>query len=538
MRNYITFLQLLAIILTTKICKSQDTLFFKKLGDSSGDEEIENIITISDGNLISIGMSDSYSSNGDADAIIIKSDINGNVLWTKTHGNSFDNMLLDIKELNTGEFIACGWTVNNGVDYDFWIVKLDNQGNIVWEKQYGGSGDEQAWSVDLLLNDYIVVGGTDSYGAGLTDVWAMRIDNNGNIIWQNTYGSSSDDAPPGSYEEYVARSFVDNNNRIIIGGLSNGTPSNSYDIFTLKLDAQGNILWQYAYGDVDEEAFWNFTSSYDGNYYYLSGNTNVPSTQDGEMWLVKIDTTGNIVWQKSFGNTGTWDEILNISSSNDGVILSSYIETNSNDWSGALLKVNNQGNLIWSNKYKMGDLDWINDAKALSDGTIAIAGVTTNTTVWNQDYLFIRVNTSGTISGCNLITAYTPNVNTTNTTKQNINFSKTSTSTNSIVINSTTQTLNLLSSSSNCSEIISSINEWNIDKQEIYPNPANSFIEVPIVGNVYNYEIYNLTGKLIMKEVNYNQKRINITNLSNGVYFIKISSQNQTDTATYKIIKI
>ena len=173
------------LIITKSFLYGQNTLFFSIYGSSKGDEEMESLIQTSDSGLLVVGTSDSYSSNNDLDLMLLKTDINGNVLWSKTYGGTSDDMAVDVKETADNGFIVAGWTQSFGAaGYDFWILKTDVNGNPQWQKRIGGSSEDQAWSVAVDNDAYFVVGGTNSYGAGLTDLWAIKLDTTGNILWQ------------------------------------------------------------------------------------------------------------------------------------------------------------------------------------------------------------------------------------------------------------------------------------------------------------------------------------------------------------------
>ncbi len=99
-------------------------------------EEVESVIQTFDLGIVSAGFSDGFSAKGDGDAIVIKTDINGQLRWAKTYGDTTDNMAVDIKETPDTGLIFAGWTTTEG-NYDFWIVKLDSSGNIQWERRFG-----------------------------------------------------------------------------------------------------------------------------------------------------------------------------------------------------------------------------------------------------------------------------------------------------------------------------------------------------------------------------------------------------------------
>jgi|GEM_PF-4045080 len=522
---------------------SQDSLFLKVI-DSPGaysSEEIEAVIQTSDLGIVSAGFSDGFSVNGDGDGIVIKTNLNGQIEWIKVYGDTTSNMAIDIKETSDGSFIFGGWTMTGG-NYDFWVVKLDSTGNIQWEKRFGGSGDDQVWSVDVASDGYLVVGGTNSFGAGLTDVWVIKLDFNGSIIWQKTYGTSGDDAPPGAYQEYVARGFVDVDGNFVISSITDGAGHGGTDIFVIKLNSSdGSIIWQYAYGDIEDDVLWSFVKSRDGNGYYLPGNTINPSTLEGDLWVVRINTSGNIIWQKIFGIAGKWDEALNACSTPDGILLGSYFETGAQDWSASVIKVTGSGNFQWAKKYKVGHLDWTNDLKQLDDNTIIIGGVTTDTTTWNEDYLFIRTDSSGNIPGCNYITDFVPDITVTNTTRIAVNFTVTSTNVTALPVSST-QTDISPALTTICGATMVEERSYKSEKERVsvFPNPVreNFFIK-NLQSESITIKIYDISYREIKKVIlRNNENRVDVRSLTPGIYYIRINNKEGKRIYSGKIIKL
>lgn len=123
---------------------------------SGGSEEMEAVLTLPDGGVLTAGMTDGFSS-GDGDGLVVRQDANGTILWARTYGDATDNMFLDVASLPDGGFLLAGWTQTGG-NHDFWIVRIDSTGGLIWERRYGGSGEDQAWSVDVGADGYFVVG--------------------------------------------------------------------------------------------------------------------------------------------------------------------------------------------------------------------------------------------------------------------------------------------------------------------------------------------------------------------------------------------
>jgi len=505
-------------------------LFLSTLGDSIGSEEMEGILQTNDGNILITG---NYDNSIDLDALLVKTDKSGNIIWSKTYGGTSDDMILDIKETGNNGLIAVGWTKSFGaVFYDCWVIRMDSIGNIQWEKRYGGNGDEQAWSVAIDGTNYFVVGGTNSFGAGLTDIWALKLDSNGNVIWQNTYGSTGDDAPPGAYEEYVAKGLVDQNvNYVICSTCDSTVGPGSDDIWMAKLNtSDGSIIWQYAYGDTEEDGMWSFTELANGGYL-IAGLTTDTISYEGDAWGLYIDTTGNITWQKTYGISGVWDEALNVAATPDGgALFGAYFEQGS-EWLASLIKADANGNLSFSKQYQIKHLDWTNAVTPLNDGTIAFVGVTTDTTTWVEEIILARTDSNGNVGTCSYISPLTPNVITTNTSRVAINMTDAITSVVPQSTSSTVQTVNLTKNIL-CSEPLS-VSEQLYEAGTgvlVYPNPASESITFDIKNEIsekYILDIYNSVGQLIeTRNINRNSITFKTNGLAKDIYFYHIQTND------------
>ena len=225
-------------------------------------------------------------SNAWAIAWAMKLDNEGNVAWKKNYGNSWTT---SIQEESDGNYIMTGYTADEA---DFWVQKLDSNGNVLWQKTYGGGADDYAYSIDVTSDGgYVVAGKTNSFGTG-SDAWVLKLDSNGNVLWQKSYGGA----------------FTDNANSIqetSDGGyiLAGTFRAGSYDAWVLKLDSDGNILWQKTYGGGADDYANSIRETSDGGYI-LVGDTASFGAGLYDAWVLKLESSGNVLWQKTYGNAG------------------------------------------------------------------------------------------------------------------------------------------------------------------------------------------------------------------------------------------
>jgi len=315
----------------------------KSLG-GTGADIANSIEQTNDGGYIVAG----YSKSNDGDVTgnhfyvipcvdywIVKLDSVGNIQWQKSLGGSSSDYAYSIHQTNDGGYIVAGSTCSTSGDVtayfgnmDYWIVKLDSVGNIKWQKSFGGSGNEEAYSIlQTIDGGYIVADGSGSNNGNVTgnhggyeDYWILKLDSIGNIQWNKCLG--------GTINDYAFSIQITNDGGYIVAGYSNSNNGNvtgnhgAYDCWILKLDTVGNIKWQNSLGGTNSEGAYSIQQTNDGGYVVAgSGSSNdgdiTENHGSSDYWIVKLDTAGNIQWQKSLGGTLD-DRASSIQQTNDG----------------------------------------------------------------------------------------------------------------------------------------------------------------------------------------------------------------------------
>ncbi|GAG55564.1 unnamed protein product, partial [marine sediment metagenome] len=200
----------------------------------TGWDEIYSIIQTKDGSFIATGCVWSKSA-GRGDVCVAKLNKRGKLEWDKTFGGSENDEALSIIQTNDGGYAIAGFTVLEDTgDKDIWVIKLDKEGNKVWDKTIGGTSEDWANSIIQDKNgNYIVAGWTKSIGVGKTDVWIVKLDKIGNLIWDKTFGGSENDE---------AHSIIqtDDGGYAVVGWTKSKGTGNS-DVWVIKLDENGNL---------------------------------------------------------------------------------------------------------------------------------------------------------------------------------------------------------------------------------------------------------------------------------------------------------
>jgi len=364
----------------------------------------------SDGGYIIAGQTFSFGAGG-GDLLVMKLDSNGNIQWQKTYGGPGRDWAYDVEETQDGGYIVGGGTGSFGAGgWDMWILKLDSYGNVQWQKTYGGwgvgiDGLNAEYVHDLAKTSdggYIVVGGTTSYGAGDRDIWVLKLDSQGNVQWQRTFGSSLFDwshhvgqTSDGGYIISGATSFV-------LGFLGGGW---GYDIWVLKLDSQGNIQWQKTYGGWSLEAPETIQQTSDGGYI-LVGLTQSFGFGPQDILIIKLDSQGNIQWAKTYGGMG-YEIGFYIRQTQDGgyIVSGSTTSFGAGGWDLLVLKLDPNGNIQWAKTYGGAghEYPWGAVIDQLPDGGYVLVGSTSSFGAGGYDILALKLDSNGDIPGCGFI---------------------------------------------------------------------------------------------------------------------------------------
>ena len=307
--------------------------------------------------------------------------------WNKTFGGSDWDWGLNCYQSTDG-YLIVGFTKSFGCGgSDGWLIKTDTSGEEVWNKTFGGSGDETFHCITEATGGYMIIGETSSYGAGSVDVWMVKIDTSGNMLWNKTFGGSNIDK--GRWIEGTS-----DGGYIIVGEtLSYG--AGSRDIWVIKTDQYGNELWNKTFGGVSVEYGFMVKETSD-NGYVIVGCTSSYGAGGRDAWLVKIDGSGNELWNKTFGNTGDEEGWGVDVTSDNGFIVTGY--TQSYGVAGSydlwVIRVDGSGNELWNKTFCGVNYDYGTMIRETSDGYIVV-GWTTSYGMGSSDVWFIGIDDSG-----------------------------------------------------------------------------------------------------------------------------------------------
>jgi len=248
-------------------------------------DKAESVIHTNDGGFVLGGFSASYG--GYWDAWLVKFDVSGNHEWTKVYGGSSNDHLFTVIPTSDGGFAFVGDTMSSGEGLnDVWLGKTDDNGKLLWNYTFGGVGVDRAYSmIQLADGGFTIFGTTSSYGAGEFDAWVLKTDMEGILQWNRTYG--------GTLHDNAYTGIQTKDGGFLLAGTTRaiGVRREDIDLFMVKLDASGVLQWNQTYGGEQDDEAWSVIQTTDGGFA-LAGRTRSYEAVRWDAWLVKTDPIG------------------------------------------------------------------------------------------------------------------------------------------------------------------------------------------------------------------------------------------------------
>jgi hypothetical protein len=352
-----------------------------------------------DGGYIITGRTYSFG-NGDSDVYLFKTDENGNEQWSQTFGGEDDDGGYSVQQTTDGGYIITGETSSFGNgNEDVYLIKTDENGNELWSQTYGGESKEIGYSVQQTTDGgYIITGYTESFGEGVLEGCLIKTDENGNEQWFKTYegtGRSVQQTTDGGY---------------IITGRTTSFGNGQSDVYLIKTDENGNEQWSQTFGGELNELGNSVQQTNDGGYI-ITGLTTSFGNGGWDVYLIKTDENGNEQWSQTFGGDAS-DYGRSVQQTTDGgYIITGYtISFGNGQIDIYLIKTDENGNEQWSQTFG-GELeDYGSSVQQTTDGGYIICGETESFGNGGDDVYLIKTDGYGnilpyesTLNGCDSV---------------------------------------------------------------------------------------------------------------------------------------
>ena len=364
----------------------------------SGDDHALKLQQTSDGGYIVAGQTYSFEHDR-LDLRVLKFDPNGTIEWENTYTRLESNNILSIQQKNDGGFIIAGYKIPDAPYHytTFWILNLDQAGNIDPQGVFSWYFDSLIRSIQQTSDEgYILAGYTWSFGAGAEDIWVLKLSSSGDVEWQRTYGGSSGDRA----------SFIQQagDGGYVVTGYTRSFGAGDGDIWVLKLSSSGDVEWQRTYGGSGDDGASFIQQTGDGGYV-VAGYTRSFGAGERDIWVLKLSSSGDVEWQRAYGGMSE-DNVFSICQTLEG----GYIVGSNTRSFGAgeediwVLKLSSSGDVEWQKTYGAYFGEEASSIQPSTDGSYVIAGSTSSFGNGGEDFCILKLDQDGNIeASCRFI---------------------------------------------------------------------------------------------------------------------------------------
>jgi len=509
MRKFIFFYSIFCCL--TFECIAQ-VMFQKMYGGNSGTTAGTCHIQTFDGSYILGGYTHAFGAGG-SDFYLLKIDQNGDINWSKTYGGYSIEDVESIQQTTDNGFIIWGGSSSFG-PYETLLIKTDQQGNVDWSRSFNGSGYDWGKVVYQTLDGgYILFGYTTMNGY---DFLLVKVNTVGDIVWKHAYDL-------GSGNDRICTLLRTTDGGYLMTGYTETIPGGGgdFDYCIVKTDSIGTFQWSKRYGSSEWE-FCNAAIETPDNGFMLCGTIHFIGSTFSKTLLIKTDSQGDTLWTKSYMVPADMEAYAIDSTSDSGYIITGDIH---NFLTGTrqiyLMKTDSIGDLLWAKTYGVDSSNYTNSVIQTADGGYSVLGKTIISGSGNERMYFIKTDSIGN-SGCfdsilNVIQSpFLLSVN-----LHNVQTFQPIFQSNIAVVDTSSGAIYY----TNCSSV-GIADEQHDEQIEIYPNPGTDIInlEFNTTKTQVVIQIFDISGIKVLDESlgfpNYNS--VNISKLVTGVYFVKL----------------
>ncbi len=378
----------LAAILLPSTLTAQVT-FQRTYGGASTDGA-NSVAQTSDGGYVMTGWT-CWPETACADVYLVRTDSLGDTLWTRRYGGAIDDWGNSVQQTTDGGYVITGLTnYVNGAYADVYLIKTDSLGDTLWTRTFGGTGDDQGFSVRQTADGgYVVAGSTTSFGGGGLNVWLLKFDTNGDTVWTRTYCGAG--RAYGSSVQQTADSGY-----IVAGTTWAPWPANDL-VYLVKTNARGDTMWTGTYGATNYSHGNSVQRTTDGGYI-VAGS--VRSSLSGyDVYLVKTDSLGDTLWTRTFGGDSEDMGRSVCQSADGGYVITGYTKSfGAGSYDFYLVKADSSGDTVWTRACGGASVDDANSVQQTADGGYIIAGETNSYGAGTGDVWLIKTDSVGNVA--------------------------------------------------------------------------------------------------------------------------------------------
>ena len=359
-----------------------ESLWSQTYGGGSRDESY-SVIQTTNGGFALAGYTQSFGA-GRGDFWLVSTNEEGEELWSQTYGGNLEESCIAFVQTTDGGFALAGWTQSFGEgEEDFWLVKTDENGDSLWSQTYGGEDEDVCTSIIQTADGgFALTGNTRSFGAGGNDFWLVKTDEDGEEFWSQTYGGEETD---GCYSIIQTA-----DGGFVLAGWTSSFGAGSYDFWLLKTDEDGDSLWSQTYGGEDVDICRSAVQTRDGGFA-LVGYTHSFGAGINDWWLVRTDEDGEELWSQTYGGEEMEYCYSIIQTADGGFALAGGTRSfgaGVNDfW---LVRTDEEGEDIWSQTYGGEEWETCMSIIQTADGGFALTGNTRSFGAGDWDFWLVK----------------------------------------------------------------------------------------------------------------------------------------------------
>ena len=299
----------------------------------------ESVQQTSDGGYIITGWTNSFGNS--VDVYLVKTDGNGNELWSQTLGGTGGDYGYSVQQTSDGGYIITGYTIHLTNGFGVSLIKTDGSGNELWTKIFGGTDVDKGFSVQQTIDGgYIINGVTKSFGNGYEDVYLIKTDGSGNEQWTKTFGGTG-------YDVGESVQQTQDGGYIITGWTESFGSGGIDDIYLIKTDGSGNELWSQTLGGTGYDMGYSVQQTSDGGYIITGSTSSFGNSYD--LYLIKTNGNGIEEWSQTFGGIDDNETGWSVQQTSDGGYIITGETLSFGNGNGEediyLVKTDDQGNI-------------------------------------------------------------------------------------------------------------------------------------------------------------------------------------------------
>ena len=309
--------------------------------------------------------------------------------WDVAYGGTSKDWAYAMTGTYDGGLCTAGRTASKGAGLeDLWLVKVDGEGRLMWEKSFGGPAIDRGRAiVETREHDLIVAGATESKGAGEFDVWVMKVDAEGDLLWERYFGGTATDWASGVVNT--------RDGGVALGAYTQDESGGPYDFWVIKLDHEGELLWQRRYGGVATDWSHAIAETAD-NGLVVVGHTESKGAGGADFWVLKLNTDGEPLWDRTFGGAKSdYASAVTTTSDGDIVVAGMTQQADGGGFDIKVLKLTSAGELVWEQNFGGLKNDWVRSVIPTRDGSYALAGYTDSQGAGLNDVWLLKLSTDG-----------------------------------------------------------------------------------------------------------------------------------------------